>query len=192
MDLTKCDEKIIKIINNWSNSGNLISATDPNMLDYSLRFRTLQDAAQKEIATIKKIQKLTTILETGIVITTASFVEITMPTDYYQMKEVEYDESPIQWRTRGRNKITVNKLTTFPIDVFYYAYPQDITDATLVTYNFEIDIEAQEAIPYYVAAHVLMDESNLFATLLGIYQNKLANLSDSITESQTVQTIYYM
>jgi hypothetical protein len=192
MDLLKCDEKIIKLINNYSNSGNLISDTDPNQLDYTLRFRVLQDIAQKEIATIKKIQKYFTVEEADVTITDASFIEIDMPTDYYQMKHVEHDLCDVQWRTRGRNKIIVGKLVTFPIDVFYYAYPQDITDETVTTYEFEIDIEAQEAIPYYVAAHVLMDESNLYTTLLGIYQNKLANLSDATTESQTVQTIYYM
>jgi hypothetical protein len=183
MNLTACDEKTIKIINNYSNSGNLILDTDPNQLDYSLRFRALQDTAQKMIATVKKIQRYFTVEEADITITDASFIEIDMPTVYYQMEKVEYDEKPVQWRARGRNKITVNKLTTFPIDVFYFAYPQDITDSTLGTYEFEIDTEAQEAIPYYVAAHMLMDESNLYATLLGIYNNMLANLDTKIANS---------
>lgn len=179
MNLQVCDDKTIKLINDYSNSGNLTPSTDPNRLDYSLRFRSLQDTAQKEIAIFKKIQKYFTVLEADIVKTDASFIEINMPQDYYQMDKVEYDGGPIKWKTRGRRKIIVSKNTVFPIDVFYYAYPQEITDKTPNTYEFEIDIEAQEAIPYYVAAHVLMDEqgkANVSSKLLAIYQGKLANL----------------
>lgn len=189
MDLLKCDEKIIKIINNWSNSGNLISATDPNMLDYSLRFRALQDTAQKLIATIKKIRK-----EQAVTIATvdSTYTEVTLPSNYYKPNKVTKDYEKVSCKYVSRNKIAVLS-ELIPVTVHYYAYPQDITEATLVTYEFEIDIEAQEAIPYYVAAHMLMDESNLYATLLGIYNNIIANLDDNIESgTETVQTVYYM
>lgn len=301
MNLLNCDDKIIKLINDYSNSGNITASTDPNRLDYSLRFRVLQDAAQKEIATIKKIHKEKKIsqnpiptqllnplysfdvvqhLDTDISYTATStkaltfkvdnvatiYIEeetstdvwevqetinnstvgeytlytrlvtasdtdnrirlrfsglypynlrdvamfkysfasvsaipkyqrynlYTMPSIFYQLNKVVLkgnvsNSQPYQntadFYWEQRNVIAINYYNVGEYSVFYFAYPQDITDSTLNTYEFEVDIEAQEAIPYYVAAHVLMDEqgkANVSNKLLAIYNNKLANLDTKI------------
>jgi hypothetical protein len=301
MNLTKCDEKIIKIINNYSNSGNLISDTDPNQLDYTLRFRVLQDTAQKLIATIKKIHKVKKINQNSIPsqlplplynfdiiqhldtdktyeavgtkaltfkvdniatiyieekiagvwieleqidhttpvgefatyskLVSASdptntirirfsgsypynirdiamfkypFPNTTaipkyerytlheMPSDFYQFNKLvlkgnltnsQQYQSTSDFYWEQRNIIAIPYYNIGEYNVFYYAYPQDITDETEGTYEFEIDTEAQEAIPYYVAAHMLMDESNTYQDLLGMYNNILANLDTKIANA---------
>ena len=56
----------IKLINNYSTSGNLITASDPNMLDYTLRMNGFFNTYQNQVATIKKIHALHKITQNPI------------------------------------------------------------------------------------------------------------------------------
>lgn len=304
MNLAQVKDKITKLINNYSTSGSLIPSTDANQLDYSLRYNSLIDIAQKEIATVKKIHKekkisqnpiptqlpnpaysfdivqhldsdivystigtkaytfkvdniatiyveeeingVWTVLETinhttpveqfteyknlitasdsankirlrfsGLypynlrdvamfkyAFPTASAIPkyqrynlYTMPDDFYQLNKVVLkgnmansqpymNTADFYWEKR--NIIAINYYNVGEYSIFYFAYPTTVTDTTLDTYDLEVDIEAQEAIPYYVVAHVLMDETGLYSTLLGIYQNKLANLDTKISNGPNI------
>lgn len=301
MNLLQCEDKIIKLLNFYSISGNIISKTDSNYLDYSLRFRVLTDTAQKEIATTaKKIRKLKHIAQNPIpsqlinplysfdivqhltdditysatgsraytfkvdnpatiyieeqvnnvwgilqVITHTSplneFTEYkglitpssilnsvrirfsgnyvynirdialfaytfsspstipqyqkynlyTMPDDFYQLNKVIFKGSPTEgygynptsdfyWEKRNVLAVNYNYKGEFTID--YSAYPSTIDDNTVETYEFEIDLEAQEAIPYYVASMMMMHENpSIGNKLYSLYQGKLANLDDNVS-----------
>ncbi|MCK9218286.1 MAG: hypothetical protein M0P77_10290 [Firmicutes bacterium] len=292
MNLEQVKDKTIKLINNYSNSGNLISKNDPNYLDYSLRFNSLIDIAQKEIATVKKIHRVKNISQNPVpnllenplyqfdveqhldedltfeakqgkayyfeidnvadvyveeydngwqvlehishtdpkgeytaykglinaygkvrlrfsgdyvyniknraiygysfltdddVPPFTRFNRYFMPDDFYQLNKVVFDGNWRESKTyhttadffwEQRNVIALNYYNVGAYSIFYFAYPKSIDDDTLDDYELEIDMEAQEAIPYYVAAHVLMDETSLYTTLLAMYNNKLANLDD--------------
>lgn len=296
MNLGQVKDKTTKLINNYSNNGNLISPLDPNQLDYSLRYNSLIDIAQKEIAQIKKIHRekrisqnpIPTLLESplyqfdveqhlnvdliytgkgakayyfevdnqaeiyieeeiggvwvilqmishsspvgeytaykGLINSSGGNVRMRfsgnyvynirnralygydfptdddvpdftrykryfMPDDFYQLNKVILDGNVRESKTyhntsdffwEQRNVIALNYFNSGEYRIFYYAYPQNIDDDTDDSYELEVDIEAQEAIPYYVAAHVLMDETNLYTTLLTIYNNKLMNLDGKI------------
>lgn len=56
----------IKLINNYSTSGNLILTSDPNMLDYTLRMNGLFNTYQNQVATIKKIHAVHKITQNPI------------------------------------------------------------------------------------------------------------------------------
>ncbi|MEX2395872.1 MAG: hypothetical protein WD491_02555 [Balneolales bacterium] len=80
------------------------------------------------------------------------------------------------------------------VEVEYYAYPVTITPGTLAdpsasdSTEFEIDTEAQELIPYYMAAHCfIVEQPEVYGTLLNIYLNKLSSL-DTV-DNQGVVTI---
>jgi hypothetical protein len=311
MNLKQCTDKAIKLINEYSTSGTVTPDTDQNLLDYTLRFRILMDAAQKEIATIKKIHKVKKIVQNSIpsqlanplynfdvvqhldtdktyeavgtkaltfkvdnvatmyieeeiagvwteieeINHTTPIGEFTeykrlitatgptnkirlrfsgdypynirdiamfkysfpsesaipkyerytlyeMPIDFYQLNKVvlkgnvvnsQQYQNTADFFWEKRNTIAIPYYNIGEYNVFYFAYPQTITDDTDDTYEFEIDLEAQEAIPYYVAAHVIMDEkSGMSSKLLALYQNKLANLDTKISNgSQAVENTLF-
>ena len=65
--------------------------------------------------------------------------------------------------------------------VEYFAYPIDITSDTEDTTEFEVDIEAQELIPFYAAAMCLVNENNVVGDrMLNKYNVMLANLDTKI------------
>ena len=119
----------------------------------------------------------------------------TMPSNFYQLNKVvlkgnvsnsQQYQNTTDFYWEQRNVIAINYYNVGEYSISYFAYPQDITDLTANTYEFEVDIEAQEAIPYYAAAHVLMDEQgkkDVSNSLLAIYNNKLANLDTKLTTS---------
>lgn len=303
MNLTQADDKVVKLINYHSISGNVIDALDPNGLDYRLRFRVHYDTAQKEIAsTAKKIKKthkisqnyipnqlpgetfdivqhlatdvicsaegsraysfkvdnaatiyieeeiagvwtlLTTITHTTPVgyfteykgLITASSVAnnirlrfsgnytynirdralfaysftsagtvpqyqrytlYTMPTDFFQLNKVIFKGNPsagfnynptADFYWEKRNVIAINYYNVGEYTIDYNAYPTTIDDTTIATTEFEIDIEAQEAIPFYVAAHMMLDENgNINNKLYTMYQGKVTNLDDKVSNGAT-------
>jgi len=298
--LLECDKKILKLINYYSTAGNVIEATELNYIDYQLRFRYLQDVAQKEIATTaKKIKKphkvsnnpipnqlgdqfdivqhtntditysadaskaysfkvdnLATILieeetstgvwtilatitnaisgkfttYTGLITASVStnairirfggiyvynirdvalfecpfssvalipqysnYVFVTMPTGFYKLKSVIFNgnisegqnyKPYAQYYWESTNLLAIPYSVTGEYTVEYYAYPATIEDTTATSTEFEIDIEAQEAIPYYVASQIMLDEDGAISSkLFAMYQGKLLNLDDT-TPSQ--------
>lgn len=114
----------------------------------------------------------------------------TMPADFFQLmpdgitfKGNNSDGYPFvktaDYFWQGFNTLCINYYNRGEYTVYYYRYPTTIGDDTPDTYTFEIDPEAQELIPYYVAAHILMDEKpNIGTLLLNEYNNKLAQLSN--------------
>lgn len=305
MNITQCDDKVIKLINYFSISGNIIPTVDPNSQDYRLRFRAHYDAAQKEISTVKTIRRthkisqnpipnqlnnplymfdiiqhldtdltdmtakgskaytfkvdniatiyveeeingVWTVLETinhttpvgefteykGLITASSTTNNIrvrfsgsypynirdralfkytfpnaeavpqhqrynlyTMPTVFYKLNKVVFKGDASQgypynptadffWEKS--NVIAINYYNKGEYTIDYNAYPQDITDSTPSSYEFEVDIEAQELIPFYTAAMVMMDENgNINNKLYAIYQGKVANLDNNISNGAT-------
>jgi hypothetical protein len=66
--------------------------------------------------------------------------------------------------------------------VEYFAFPTDITASTTDVTEFEVDIDAQELIPFYTAAMLLVNENNVVGDrMLNEFNVKLANLDTKIT-----------
>lgn len=119
----------------------------------------------------------------------------TMPSDFYQLNKITLKgnrddgnrytpTADFYWEKR--NVLAVNYYNVGEYVIDYYAYPTTINDSTSDLFELEIDIEAQEAIPYYVASHLMMDENgNINNKLYGIYQGKLSNLDDKVSNGST-------
>jgi hypothetical protein len=314
VNIAQVKEKAIKLINYYSVSGTIITASDPNYSDYVLRMPSLIDSAQKEIATTaKSIRKQHAISQNPIIsqlnnptynfdivqhlkedisysatgskaytfkvdnpatiyieesadsgenwtvldtithttpkgkfteykdlITLSddeylarirfsgdyvynlrdvalfdvnfasdadipqykAYVEYTMPTDFYKLVNVSCFGQNIEGKSyraytdfywNKTNVLSVNYYKTCEFDIDYIAYPTTITDATADNTELEIDLEAQEAIPYYVASHMMMDENgNINNKLYAMYQGKVANLNDNTPNGSTqiLNTMY--
>lgn len=119
------------------------------------------------------------------------YVKYTMPDDFYQLEKVVNKgndmlyQDTVDWQWEGRNIIAVNYFLVGEIDVFYYAYPTPVPSNPTDDWEFDLDEEACQAIPFYVASQVLIDDpanKSTSMTLLTLYQGKLANMSNVITQ----------
>jgi hypothetical protein len=184
----------IKLLNSYSASGNLTPITDDSVQDAALRFPSFAQACQVEIATTAKyILKNISFEQRSSTVQT--YNEYTLPSNLFKIRKVEANEKIIDWELIERFNIRVLASLTGPIKVFYNAYPTEITDNVLDDFIFDLDEEACQAIPYYVASQILIDDpvnKSVGARLFDIYQGKLGNMSNVITQgSRRVKNSMY-
>jgi len=126
----------------------------------------------------------------------------TMPSDFYKLNKLTLKGNRVDGNRytptadfywEKSNILAVNYYITGEYAVDYFAYPTTITDDTADTAELEVAIEAQEAIPYYVAAHLMMDENgNINNKLYAMYQGKLANMDDTVmTGTTAISNTFY-
>lgn len=112
------------------------------------------------------------------------FVRYELPDDFMDMNRIGYEYDPRQYvslsdyKREGRKTLLLNIYLKGSFLVQYYRLPTTITSTTLDSYIFEVDEDAAQAIPYYIASHVIIDENISISTqFMNMYQSKLANLS---------------
>jgi hypothetical protein len=116
-----------------------------------------------------------------------AFVPYELPSDFMEFNKImrwydqrQYDAFTGDYRFTGKKTVEINWFQTGQFDIHYYKLPTEIDSTTLDTYEFEIDVNAQTLIPYYIAAHVVMyDKQNVYVAIKQEYDNKLANLSSA-------------
>lgn len=112
------------------------------------------------------------------------YVKYQMPADFMEFNTIVHEgdtrvyRNQFQFYWEGKRTLVLNYYDQGSFTVHYFRYPSDITQQTPDTYEFEIDIDAQELIPFYLAAHALMDEDMARAIqFLNEYENKKRLLS---------------
>jgi hypothetical protein len=121
------------------------------------------------------------------------YVKYTMPTNFMKLKgvihktDVRIYEHMSDFFWEGKRVLVVNYYHTGSFDIEYFAYPADITASTADDYAFEVDIDACEAIPYFMGAMALVEENpSISTTLLNLYQAELGNLDQLDTGVSTM------
>lgn len=121
------------------------------------------------------------------------YVKYTMPSNFMKLKGIVHRTDPrvyehmSDYYWEGKRTLVVNFFYTGSFDIEYYAYPADITSTTTDDYVFEVDIDACEAIPYFMGAMALIEESPSISTiLLNLYQAELGNLDPIDTGVSTM------
>jgi hypothetical protein len=111
------------------------------------------------------------------------YVKYEMPSDFMELQKVIHVKDSmaygqmIDYYWESKRTFVANYFHSGSFQVHYYRYPTTITKDTVDTYEFEIDIEAQEAIPFFIGARCLMDENPTLAIqLMNEYQMKLSRL----------------
>lgn len=125
------------------------------------------------------------------------YVEYSMPSDFYDKCKViiktdtRVYENYVAYKWKGRNTILVNYYQPGEIEVQYYKYPVKIDDNTLDTYEYEVDEEAQDLIPMYVAAKVVAEEKPTLSDILyNEFRLGLAELENpNVTGTETIENI---
>lgn len=99
---------------------------------------------------------------------------VLLPDDLYRIKSisngyVRTDRTHVDIDGEGEAK------------VWYYAYPANISDDTPDTYEFELDPEAQSALPFYAAAQTVLADSDMrrYNAFIDNFNNILSNIAQA-------------
>ena len=176
MTLSQIKEDAVKLIDEYSNNANL---TDDE--DIRLKLNNLCNLGQIELSLIKKIRRTY-----EFVIDEESETEyrtIELPDNFMEENRLRYfssNNSILNYYIQD-NKLKVHKSCLGNFEFEYYAKPQEITNDTPDTYELEIDLVAQQVLPYYVASDILKsDVSANYTAFEAKYNAKMEILMNSI------------
>ena len=150
----------------------------------------LFNTALFEVAEIKKIEKVFEFKNEEVV--DEEYKSIGLPDDFMQEKKLRYfstnNNSLKYYIQKDKLKIHKNCLGKFELE--YYAIPEEITEDNAEDYEFELDLDAQMALPYYVASSVLMsDVSANYTAFEAKYNAKIEQLMRSAQDKKDTSTI---
>lgn len=144
-----------------------------NIADYAVKLPDIFNTVQKELAMFcKPIEKIATItVENGYV---------TKPEDCYNVKYIA------KYGVKRDFRIVANRIVADDgeYEMVYEALPQNIDDMTPDDYEFEIDVDCQEAMIHGVCAQICInDEPELYQTYFERYNLAIANINDKLNKS---------
>lgn len=206
MTYGECRDLALNLIHQESIAGEVIPGSYDNQQDYLNKIPGLINAAQMDIATTTK--PIPAWVELGDLMCFEKHGNYiyTLPEDLWQRRgsglvlpaswrrssyELHYDRYN-RVRMIGNNQLILPEKLPDDTILEYYRYP-----VRMQTHPEDEDLldnvpEAQEAVPYYVAAHTVMyDDAFLYATLQNEYSARKDALRDRVrTEVDTVVDMY--
>lgn len=178
MTLDDIKRRTLMLINQYSTDGTEVSESDN--ADYLLRIPDLATMAQNEIAKIQPIVTSATL--SGTPDEYGNYYTYDLPSDFIGLEKVEYVyqevlyRNPLGWFLVPPDKIAV-KETGYTWTIYYRKQPAALEDDTD---ELEVALDGQDAIPYFCASNLLLDEDAGVATfLINQYYARLANLRKS-------------
>lgn len=189
----------LELMNQYSIAGTEIPASYNNQADYLKRIPKLMDDGQFYIATTSgRIRELVGLEELPCTERGAWRI-YDLPGNCWQVCSgglVRFDGPELQryhkYRLIGRNRIAVSRDVDGLMSVEYYRYPARLGDNPGDNTPLDNTEAAQRALPYYVAAHLLMhDNAFAYASLFNEFEAKLARLGEQLhTEHTVVEDAY--
>lgn len=189
------------LIHQESIAGTEIPGTYNNQQDYLNRIPSLINAAQMDIATTAK--KIPAVAMLGDMTCNEKYGAYlyTLPFNLYQRRgsgllvptpDGKYARFN-QVLNVDRDQLLLREKLPDGTMLEYYRYPHRIMPDTEDDEQLDNVPEAQEAVPYYVAAHlVLQDDAFRYATLYNEYNAKKDGMTEPVTtEPGIVQDNYY-
>jgi len=189
----------LELINQYSIAGQEIPTGYNNQADYLKRIPKLLDDAQMYVATTAGKIRTITALRSLPRRELGAWWLYQLPQDCWQVCSgglVRYDgpvlERYHEYRSVGDNGIAVPKELDGELVLEYYRYPLMVGDSPKDDAELDNTREAQMVLPYYVAAHLVMqDNSFAYASLYNEFEAKLARLAEQLqTELTVVEDAY--
>jgi hypothetical protein len=113
-----------------------------------------------------------------------AYIPYTLPTNYWKFNNImrAYDERQFtenkDYILTSDKKLYLNWYLTGRFDVHYWKYPTEITVDTLDTYEFEVSLECQALIPFFMGGQAIMpDNATIGTQLLNQYYAMEAELT---------------
>lgn len=170
MTLGEGKKKVLELMDEYS-SGGQITVDE----DIMLKMVDFFDIAQKEVAKIKKLRRTYAVeREVGKLL-------YEMPGDFMELEAVWVDgarrTNSFAWRGKS---IFIPERLTGKVEVDYFAVPQTIPADATDDYGFEVDEDAANAMPYFVASQQLITDLIIdYGALYALYQACLSTLDTS-------------
>lgn len=173
MNLGTLKDYAVQLIDEFSNKE---YKTDDD--DIRVKLNNLFNMGQIELSNIRKIKRFLELEISDI----DKYITYTLPENFKEL--IRVDGSPnneIKYRIQEdghEKKIKVISQLLEKIEIEYYSTPSIIDDNTSDSYKFEIDLDAQMLLPYYVASDILKsDVSADYTSFEAKYSNKLELLN---------------
>lgn len=199
----------LQLIGQYTIAGTLYPASYNNQQDYLNKIPFLVNDCLMYIATTVRRVPAQVTLDPAFGEEYGNWLRFDLPDDFFEMREAgllvpdadkRRGESSIWTRyilQEPDHFILIPRNVKKPLVLSYYRLPQLLklgTGGNLPPDNTTIDapIQAQMAIPYYVAAHLVMeDDSFRYASLLNEFESKMARLTPAAyTEIHEVYDVY--
>lgn len=171
MTLGEAKNKVYMLLDEHSAGGDI-----DHDEDIELKMRFFFDIAQKEIAKTAKIVKVTRINR-------RSGKELyAMPSDFRSLYRVwRNGKISAKYRFRGRQLFIPENDRADDIQVEYFAVPETIPENAADDYEFQVNEEAANCMPYYVAAQQLLPDLVMdYGAMLTMYNMAVSALSTAI------------
>ena len=199
MDYKWARDFTLELINQYSIAGGEIATTYNNQSDYLRRIPKLLNDAQVCVATnagkIRTITDLKSLKRTRM----GSWFTYQLPEDCWQVCSgglIRTDGDRFQRYHRyhlvGDNSIAVPGELDGNMHLEYYRYPALLEQDPADDAKLDNTVEAQMALPYYVAAHLVMqDDAFAYSALLNEFEGKLARMGERLqTDVNVVEDSY--
>lgn len=176
----------LQLINQYSRAGTIVSANYNNQADYLARIPKLLEDAQMYAATTVAPIRHTEPLSALRCDENGDWLVYTLPRDCWKMSGaglLRYEGESFQRYRRyhlvGANKFAVPKGLDGEIHVEYFRYPCRLGDNPRDTDELDNTPAVQTALPYYVAAYLVMqDDSFAFSALSNEFEARLGRLGE--------------
>lgn len=179
---------VLQLLSQYSTAGALTPESYNNQADYILRIPKLVNDAQIYVATSAgKIRTVKHLSELACE-DNGKWLVYTMPEDFWQLCSgglIRYDEDNELQRCNlyhaiGANRIAVSKSLSGNMSVEYYRLPKIVSETPEDEEMLDNTIPAQMALPYYVAAHLVMyDNAFAYQALMNEFETRLARLAET-------------
>ena len=189
----------LQLINQYSTAGTKIPESYNNQADYLVRIPKLLDDAQHYVATTSGRMREIANLEELPRAERGAWYIYTLPSNCWQVCSgglIRFDGPQLQrfhrYHMIGKRQLAVPKDLDGTMSVEYFRYPVKLGDNPRDTAPLDNTEEAQRAIPYYAAAHLVMhDNAFAYASLYNEFEAKLARLAEEPhAEINTVEDAY--
>ena len=171
MTLGEAKEKVYMLLDEHSAGGEV-----EHDEDIELKMIRFFDMAQKELSKIRKIVKVKKITAA------AGKTEYAMPSDFRSLYRIWRGEETVtsRYRWRGGKLVIPERDAGREFTVEYIAVPETIPDDADDDYEFVIDEDACECMPYYVAAQQLLPDLVMdYGSMLQMYSQAVSTLERS-------------
>lgn len=188
MQISELKAKVIQIIREYSNNGELIGSGDNK--DYLLSIPGAISDAQIEISKIRPIYKQITLSEPDSV--SAKYKRFLKPKGFKQIENITLNDEMIYDYSEDIKNILIPKEYTGEIILTYEKIPDTFSSDVSEDYELEIDEDVQFITAYKAASVVYIDDQSDWAIhFLNEYKRLLSTIDIKKTKSNPQIICYY-
>jgi len=184
MNYGEARDRALQLIDQYSISGTKIASSYNNQEDYILRVPGLINDAQLIIANGPRAIDEVLLLSSDNAVDVGTYYQFTLPEDMLDFNPgglLVLDASGARYFTGfitlGEDYILVPKTLSGTAYLRYYRRPQLLPEKPLDTTPLDNIVIAQEPIPYYVAAMLVMrDDAFTYASLYNSWLDKISQI----------------